>query len=199
MNGQKIQRTLPLLLATLISSFAASPSVRAQAAYPATRAADLQAGGFFSFGRSNYLPSDTQGNPAPLSDLTRTLNLRGGGAYAALDFSSHLGAEFDFRHVGAAGQGNTQTTYELGARYSLFQKRRFHPFVRLSYGRGTYVYDDKVATLSFNLIGVSGGTDFALSRAFNLRAEYEWQDWLSVPLRKPSPQVVSLGIAYHFH
>lgn len=174
-----------------------SAAAHAQADYTATRLADIQAGASFNFARSNYLPWDTQGNPAPLSDLTRKSNLMGAGAYATFDFRPHLGAEFNFRHLGNGTDGK-QTTYEIGGRYVVTRKFRFLPYGRASYGRGVYGYPRNSATLSFNLYGLGGGIDYNLSPRINLRVDYEWQSWLNVPLRNPSPQIVTIGVAYHF-
>ncbi|MDE1175826.1 MAG: outer membrane beta-barrel protein [Edaphobacter sp.] len=170
-----------------------------QAEYTAIQKLDLQAGGSFSIGRSNYLPWDTQGNPAPLSDLTRKVNLLGGGAYLAADFRPHIGVEFNFHHLNGSGNGGKQTTYEVGGRYILTRRYRFIPYGRVSYGRGVYDYPSGSATLSFNLMGIGGGLDYHLSRSINLRADYEWQKWINVPLRTPNPQALTIGVAYHFH
>lgn len=186
---------LPITLAFSFSSKA----LHGQAIPTASRTFDLQAGGSFVVGRSKYLSWDTQGNAAPLSDTTRMLNILGGGAYATLDVTPHIGAEIDVRHVQALGDTSKQTTYEIGGRYILTHRFAVLPYARAAYGRGTYHYSQDAANLSFNLFGVAGGVDWHVLPAFTVRAEYEYQSWMGVPMRNPSPNLVTLGIAYHFH
>ena len=183
----------------LALTMSATPLANAQARYTATRPGDLQAGGSVDLVNSKYLPWDTDGNSAPLSDLSRNVRSIGGGAYVAFDFKEHWGAEFNFHHVNASNDSSKQTTFELGGRYILTHKFRFAPYARASFGRGLYGYPNNLATLGYNLYGFAGGTDYNLSRSFNLRLEYEYQSWMSVPVHNPQPQVVTIGIAYHFH
>lgn len=172
---------------------------RAQASYTASRAGDLQVGGNVALGISHYLPFDTQGDPAPLSDLTRQVHLRGGGAYATFDVRHHAGLELDFQRLGATDDTSAQTSVEAAGRYILFRGFHMVPYVRAGFGHGWYTYPEKVATLGYNLYGLGGGVDYHLSHSINLRAAYEYQSWLGVPLKNPQPQVFSVGVAYHFH
>lgn len=165
----------------------------------ATAAGVLQIGGTASFAKSNYLPYDTDGNPAPLSDLTRQIRSSGFGAYATFDFREHLGVAIDLDRLNATDDTSKQTAFEGGLRYMFFHHAGFTPYVRASFGRGLYDYTGNAASIGYNLYGLAGGTDFRLSHSFNLRAEYEYQSWLNVPLRNPQPQIVKLGIAYRFH
>lgn len=191
--GRFVWRAL-LLLIPVVSPAA----MHAQAEPTAVRKMDLQAGGFFTFGHSNYLPWDTDGNPAPLSDLTRTVRIMGGGGYVAADFKPHIGVEIDIRHLTGASNGGNQTSYELGGRYVFLRTASFAPYARVSYGRGVYAYPGNAAVMSFNLFGLSGGVDYHLTSALTLRGEYEWQSWIAVPLRNPRPQTATIGVAYHF-
>lgn len=186
-----------LLSASLL--LAPVTSGHAQALYTASRAGDLQFGGNFSFAASHYLPVDTQGSPAPLSDLTRQVHLRGGGAYTSFDMRHHVGVELDFLRLGATDDTSTQTSFEAAGRYILF--RGFHtvPYLRAGFGHGWYGYPQNLATVGYNLYGLGGGLDYHLTHSFNVRAAYEYQSWLGVPLKNPQPQVVSVGLAYRFH
>lgn len=55
-----------------------------------------------------------------------------------------------------------------------------------------------VANLAYNEYVIGGGVDFALLSRINLRADYEYQTWLSFPSNRLTPQLVSIGVAYHF-
>lgn len=159
----------------------------------AYRNADLQVGGYFTFVRPDY-----------------GQNLIGYGAYATYDFLPHWGAEFNFRQADSRnGNSLYERTYELGGRYIITRKRGFVPYARASYGRGVInfpkggiLYGDNLA---YNLMAFGGGVDYHLTRAINLRGDYEYQHWFSFPgvpgitNSSLSPQAVSVGVAYHFH
>jgi opacity protein-like surface antigen len=44
-----------------------------------------------------------------------------------------------------------------------------------------------------------GGADFRATRSINVRADYEYQNWMGFPLATLHPSVVTIGVAYHFH
>lgn len=152
-----------------------------------------------AYGVSHYLPVDTQGNPAPLSDLTRQVHLLGGGVYGSFDVRHHIGVELDFSRLSAKDDTSAQTTVQGGARYILFRGVRVVPYLSAGFGHGWYRYPQGLATIGYNLYGLGGGVDTHLTRSFNMRAAYQYQSWLGVPLKDPQPQVVSIGLAYHFH
>lgn len=172
---------------------------RAQALYTASRAGDLQVGANLAFAASHYLPVDTPGDPAPLSDLTRQVHLRGGGAYATFDVRHHVGVELDLLRLGATDDTSTQTSFEAAGRYILFRGFHVVPYLRAGFGHGWYGYPQNLATVGYNLYGLGGGLDYHLTHSFNVRAAYEYQSWLDVPLKNPQPQVLSIGVAYRFH
>lgn len=173
-------------LALVSCFFLALASGRAQAIYTASRAGDLQVGGQFVFAQSQY--------------QFQSINLTGGGVYASFDWREHLGAEIDFRQVnGDNGDSTYERTYEVGARYIVAHFWGLAPYAKGMYGRGVYNYPANVANLAFNLISLGGGADYRLNRSLNLRADYEHQSWFNVPLQNPQPNLVSVGIAYHFH
>lgn len=173
-------------LATTACCCFAAAICSAQAKYTASRAGDLQVGGEFVFAQSQY--------------QFQSIRLTGGGAYATFDWREHFGIELNFRQVnGNNGDKTYERTYEVGGRYILLHKAGLAPYVKAMYGRGVYNYPGDVANLAFNLYSLGAGTDFRLTRSINLRAEYEHQSWLNVPLQNPQPNVVTLGVAYHFH
>jgi hypothetical protein len=54
------------------------------------------------------------------------------------------------------------------------------------------------ANLAYNLFSLGFGTDVKVTRYLNVRADYEWQDWLGFPPHGLTPQLVTIGVAYHF-
>ena len=43
-----------------------------------------------------------------------------------------------------------------------------------------------------------GGIDIAVHRRVNVRADYEYQHWMSFPYSGLNPQLITVGAAYHF-
>jgi opacity protein-like surface antigen len=182
-------RMAHLLFASLLGPAAL---LQAQATSTASRVADLQIGGGFSIGKSDY------GEP----------KLIGGAAYIDFDPRSHFGAEFVIHQVNTTSQdGVYERTYEIGGRY-FRTYGRLAPYVKVMYGRGVFnyplVYDPSSqkyvaeANLAYNLVAAGAGADFRLTRRFNLRADYEYQRWFSFPPSGLTPQIVTFGVAYHF-
>ena len=154
-----------------------------QATVTASRRFDLQAGGDFVYDHSDYAPQA----------------FKGGGIYSTLDFTPHFGAEVDFRQANAPTGGVYERTYEFGARYHRTYGR-FSPYAKVLYGRGVFnfVYDGTViANLAYNEYVLGGGTDFRVLPFLNVRADYEYQSWLGFQPNGLTPQVLSVGVAYH--
>ncbi len=180
------------------AAVAASPRLHAQrsrgASATAVRQGDLQVGGGFSYAIPDYSPA----------------HFRGYNGYATLDFTPHIGFEFNLHQV------NTPTkelfyerTYEFGLRY-VRHYGRLHPYVRGSYGRGVFNYAQPdnprdpnsnshvVANLAYNLFAIGGGVDVNVLRHVNARADFDWQKWTNFPPHGLAPEVFSAGVAYHF-
>jgi opacity protein-like surface antigen len=173
----------------------------AQAAYTAGRAGDLQLGAEFVLGQSKYLPVQTvSGSFIDPVVLSQRVKLKGFGSYATFDWREHYGVELNIRHVkGNLNDGQSETTYEFGGRYVIARKYRMAPYAKAMIGRGVYNYPDSAGSLAFNLYALGAGVDFHATSSINVRAEYEYQSWLSVPIQNPQPQIVSIGVAYRFH
>ena len=155
-----------------------------QATTTASRQFDLQAGGGFVYDRSDYY----------------TKPFHGYGIYSTLDFTPHFGAEVDFRQADSQVDKGYERTYEFGGRYHR-NYRRFSPYVKALYGRGVfnYVYNGTVvANLAYNEYALGGGVDYRLLSYLNVRADYEHQSWLNFPPNGLTPQLVTVGVAYHF-
>lgn len=169
---------------------AASHPAHAQASYTATRVGDLQVGAGVSLGQSNY-DSPTLGGTGE--------RLRGYNLYSTFDFREHFGVEVNFRQTSPSyGKDVSERTYEVGGRYVYPVGLRFRPYGKLLYGRGVFNYPENIANLAYNLGTVGGGLDFRLTRTINLRADYEHGRWFGFPLAPLQPNVVTIGVAYHF-
>ncbi len=173
---------MPHRIAVALCLLSAAGSLAGQATTTANRRFDLQVGVGVVGASSDYRPE----------------KFKGGALYATLDVTNHWGAEFVIHQVYTPGNDNVgERTYELGGRYHRTYGR-FAPYAKAMYGRGVFNYPFNVANLAYNLFAVGGGTDFALFSHVNLRADYEYQHWLSFPPNGLTPQLVTIGVAYHF-
>lgn len=168
-----------LLLAFLLGGASA---LFAQATPTASRAGDLQIGIGYSFAKPDYVQTTFQG-------IT---------AYADFDFKVHLGAEAEFHQVNStAGDQMYQRTYEVGARY-FRTYGPLVPYVKGMVGRGDFNYPFSEANLAYNMFAGGAGADFKVGNYLRVRAEYEYQKWSSFPNGGLTPQIVTIGVAYHF-
>jgi len=165
-----------------------------QAEPTASRAGDLQIGGMFTLGNTDYRPE----------------NFKGYGFYTTYDYFYHLGIEGEFHQINdphpVDGVGIYERTYEAGPRY-VWHYRRYAPFGKVMYGRGVFQYphppgDPKpgpAAVLAYNLLSVGVGVDYHVRVGLNVRGDFEYQRWLSFPPNGLTPKIVSIGVAYRFH
>ncbi len=187
---RKIQAAFLLGAACLILLAGVIPrKMQAQATTAtASRAADLQLGGGFSYGKHDYAFT-------PLEDGTRISGL---SLYGTLDFKTHYGVEIAFHQLGThKADHEYERTYEIGPRYVL-HFNRINPYVRVMYGRGVFNYPGDVANLAYNIGALGGGVDFNAQKHVNVRVDYEYQRWYGFPLYNLQPQMVTVGAAYHF-
>jgi opacity protein-like surface antigen len=167
---------------TLLFLLAGTSALHAQAKPTASRAVDLQIGGGFAFGGSDYI----QGT------------FKGATAYADFDFRPHVGIEAEFHQINSpSGDESYQRTYEIGARY-LRTYGRLVPYAKFMIGRGDFNYPHGLADLSYNMFAFGGGADVKLNEYLHVRAEYEFQKWASFPNGGLAPHIVTIGAAYHF-
>ena len=184
----------------------------AQAVPTAKRLADLQVGGTFTLADSNYT-NDTSdpgrnNNVFNLSQPTgNSIYWKGAGAYATLDLRYHYGVELSYKRTASSGTELSETTFEFGPRY-VFHTGRFSLYAKALYGRGLFnfaAYEStgksvEIANVAYNVLTAGGGLDLQLRSGINIRVfDYEYQHWLNFPPNKLTPQVVSVGVAYHFH
>jgi opacity protein-like surface antigen len=177
-----------LFIATVTAvTLSASASAGAQAMANASRLGDLQVGAGYTIAQSDYLPN----------------HIAGFAFYSDFDFRSHFGAEVDFHQLDATGtDSHTQVyerSYEFGARYF---RTYFHghakPYVKALYGRGVFNFPQSEANLAYNMFVGGGGVDIPIIPQLNLRADFEYQQWLSFPPNGLTPTLITIGAAYHF-
>ncbi len=163
--------------------FLARPSALGQATSTASRAGDLQVGAGFALGSSNY----------------HSESLRGFDLYGTFDFKTHYGVELNFRQTSPSyGLDTYERTYEVGGRYVYPIGRSFRPYAKVMYGRGVFNYPNDIANLAYNLYTLGGGLDYRLLPSINVRVDYEHQHWFGFPIAPLQPDIVTIGVAYHF-
>ena len=177
-----------LLLLTL--ALGAVSVAQAQKLPTATRSLDIQAGGDFVYGKSDY-----------------GRMLKGYGGYGNIDFKPHFGLVLDFHQANGTDK-IYERTYEIGGRYVRHYKR-FDPYAKLMYGRGVFSFPPPVGdptgpsagNLAYNLGAIGGGVDYKLRRSINIRGDFEYQEWRHGPLLPNglTPWLSTVGVAYHFH
>lgn len=161
-----------------------SASLFGQASTTASRRFDVQAGGQFVIAKSDYSPQ----------------KFKGAGVYATVDFTYHLGAEIDFRQLNSPADSSYERTYEAGVRYHRTYGR-FAPYIKGMYGRGVFNFvqgSTVLANLAYNEFVGGVGTDIRILPYLNARADYEYQSWRNFPDHGLTPQLLSIGVAYHF-
>ncbi len=72
------------------------------------------------------------------------------------------------------------------------------PYVKVMVGRGVFTYPFAETELAYNMFAGGAGADFKLGQYFRIRGEYEFQRWSSFPNGGFTPQIVTIGVAYHF-
>lgn len=181
----RLLRSIAAAAIFAISIVGAFLPLHAQIRETASRVGDLQIGGGFVFSRSDY-------NFTPI-------HLIGGAAYTTFDWRTHYGAEFDFRHNRSTADTTVyERTYEIGPRAYL-TRGAFQPYGKVLFGRGVYNFHNGIANVAYNIYTFGGGADFHVRRSLNVRADYEFQNWMSFPLGTLHPSVITIGVAYHFH
>ena len=170
----------PALVICLVFFF--HRAVQGQAKTTASRAADLQVGVGFVLDNSDYSAKE----------------LRGVAFYTTLDLSTHFGGEFEIHQANSQLEDNLyERTYEIGPRY-FRTYGRYKPYIKAMYGRGVFNFIDNVANLAYNIFAIGGGVDIAIKPYLNVRGDYEYQTWRNFPPDGLTPQVFTIGVAYHF-
>ena len=154
----------------------------AQAIPTAARTGDAQIGVGYSMAKPDYVQQTFQGFTA----------------YGDFDFTLHLGVEAEFHQVFSTnGDQSYERTYEIGGRYFRTYGPMV-PYVKAMIGRGDFNYPFGQTELGYNMFAGGVGADFKLGRYLRVRGEYEFQKWTSFPNGGFTPQIVTIGVAYHF-
>jgi hypothetical protein len=166
------------------SLLSAATMLHAQAAPTASRSGDLKIGGGFSSADSDY----------------GTTRFNGGAAYFDFDFMPHIGVEGQFHYVSSQND-LYEKTYEVGGRY-FRTYGKFVPFAKLMYGRGVFNFpplpNGARANLAYNLAAGGIGVDYKVLPYIYVRADWEYQHWFGFANSSLSPNILTLGAAYHF-
>jgi opacity protein-like surface antigen len=153
-----------------------------QALPTASRTGDVQIGAGYSIARPDYVQQ----------------TFPGFAAYADFDFRPHIGVEGEFHQVYSTnGDQSYEQTYAIGGRY-FRTYGALVPYVKAMYGRGDFNYPFGQTALDYNLFAAGVGADFKLGPWLRVRGEYEFQKWSSFPNGGFTPQIVTIGAAYHF-
>jgi hypothetical protein len=173
----------------------ASSKVFAQASSTASRAGDLQVGASVNFALGDY------------PDLSSN-NFFGYGFYATFDFKPHWGIDGAYHQVSETGgnEGVYERSFEIGPRYVRHHGDRWDGYLKATVGRGILNFPklpsdpngQPAANLAYNIVAGGVGIDYSFRPSINFRAEYEVQYWLNFPVTL-TPQVFTIGAAYHFH
>jgi hypothetical protein len=152
-----------------------------QAIPTASRAGDAQIGVGYSLGRPDYIPQ----------------NFQGVSAYADFDPRPHFGVEAEFHQIdNTAGYQSFQRTYEFGGRY-LRSYGPLVPYIKAMIGHGQFEYPYGQTEAGYTMYAGGVGADFNLGACLRVRGEYEFQKWTSFPNGGLTPQIVTIGLAYH--
>jgi hypothetical protein len=176
------------------------PALHGQATATASKLIDIQLGASVVGALADYKPFPNYNN----------YKFLGYGVYSTIDFLPHIGLMLNLNQTDARSpKTEYERTYEVGGRYFVHYGR-LKPYVKGMYGRGIFNFppyaNDQIgpasANLAYNLFALGGGADYRLKPYLNLRADYEWQKWGSDPYglfpNGITPQLLSIGAAYHF-
>ena len=173
----------PLLIGRLALSFllGGASILYSQAIPTASRVGDAQIGVGYSIAKPDYVQQTFPG-------LT---------AYADLDLRPHLGVEAEFHQIYSTnGDLSFERTYEIGGRY-LRPYGPLVPYVKAMIGQGDFDYPFGQTELSYNMFAGGVGVDVKLGPYLRVRGEYEFQKWTSFPNGGLTPQIITIGVAYH--
>ncbi len=157
-------------------------SLLGQSRPTASREADAQIGVGYTLARPGYVQQTFQGI----------------AAYADFDWNRHLGVEGEFHQANSTnGDQSYQRTYEVGGRY-FRDCGLLVPYAKAMYGRGDYIYPTGQTGVSYNFFAAGAGADFKLGMYLRIRGEYEFQKWSTFQNGGLTPQLFTIGVAYHF-
>ena len=129
--------------------------------------------------------------------------LTGAGVFADLNWNGRFGLEGDARFLHFGGfEGSTESSYLVGPKIFLFEKRKFQPYGKLLIGVGRIHYPFEIGDASYFALAPGAGSGYRLSHRWMLRAEYEYQLWpespgyANEPKHELTPNGFHVGVAY---
>jgi hypothetical protein len=187
-----LKRTILTFALSVLTAGCLASDAHAQAKYTATRILDLQVGGLFV---------------SDFPDYTRH-KFYGYGFWGDLDFTNHLGFEFEFRQANdttlgqyqGVGQPNStviqhQRTFDGGLRYFRHYGKRLQPYAKVVFGSASEEFpafpppapqNVSAGTYSYLFLGLGTGLDVAITEHINARFDFEAQQWFAA-INSPSP------------
>jgi hypothetical protein len=187
-----LKRTILSLALSVLTAGCLSSDAHAQAKYTATRILDLQVGGLFV---------------SDFPDYTRH-KFYGYGFWGDLDFTNHLGFEFEFRQANdttlgqyqGVGQPNStviqhQRTFDGGLRYFRHYGKRLQPYAKVVFGSASEEFPALPSASPAERL--CGNLLLSLPRsrhrpgccghgAYQRRFDFEAQQWFAA-INSPSP------------
>lgn len=180
----RLRKYLSLCFLACVAAVGGAAAAHGQALVTASRAGDIQVGGGFSLASPDYQPG----------------SIKGGAFYADFDFMKHVGLELGFHQMNASVNQLYERTYEVGGRYLVKPRGELRPYIKGLYGRGVLNFPQNEANIAYNMFVAGGGVDYGVKRWLTVRADFEYQYWLSGPGIENglTPLVGTVGVAYRF-
>ena len=129
--------------------------------------------------------------------------IQGAGAFVSYHWLHGVGFEAQGRWLSLNGyQGESESTFLAGPRYSPRAWGRTQPYVRMLAGQGRITFPFQLGTGQYFAFAPAAGLDYRLARHIALRAQYEYQFWPSfpaivgVPNNGLDPSSLSVGVSY---
>ena len=169
--------------------FSVSSLLHAQAVPAAERKGDLTVGAGLVLSDPDYAPH----------------NKVGYSLFGDYVFLEHFGGEFQFKQLPGAGSSSvSERTYEVGGRLLWTIRRKapyaggqsITPFIKFDVGAGNFSFQNSYQNGTYGLFAGGGGVEYNVTRALDVRAEYEYQRWSNFPPRGLQPNLVTVGVGY---
>lgn len=152
------------------------------------KTAELTAGGFFSYGQTDYGQNHAMG-PGAYADFNYYLH--GGNLGVGLEGE----ARFLNFHLVA---GTYEQNFLVGPRVSYTLRNRFQPYAKFLVGGSRFHYPTFISNqvYTYTTYAIGGGIDVHMTNRITLRpADFEYQHW-SFPPTGLTPWVYSVGASY---
>ncbi|MDE1155611.1 MAG: outer membrane beta-barrel protein [Acidobacteriaceae bacterium] len=177
----------------VLALLAVANSSRGQAVPAGYAPPSIQIGGGISYGNTDIF----------------TKKVSGVTIYATYGLGRHLEAEADAHLMWLSTPDDyLQSSYMLGPRY-VWHYRRYDPYVKvlLGIGHGAASSDRKDIThigpqalpVSTFAYAPGGGVDVHVTHHWNVRGDFEYQQWPGFKENGLTPWVLTGGVAYRFH